>query len=266
MKLNPLISVIVNCHNGEKYLIECINSILNQSYKNLEIIFWDNCSTDDSKKIIDRFKDKRIKKFKSKKFVKLYNARNLAIKKSKGKYIAFLDTDDTWKNNKLFEQIKVLKKNNKVKIIFSNYHLKNEKKNLNYLKYKKHLPSGYITQNLLDDYSIGILTVLIKKEIFKNTRFNTSYDVIGDFDFFINASLKHEIYSIQKSLATYRVHYDNLSSKKIDVYLFEIRNWVKKNLKKQNLKKYNFKNIKKLIIKLKIKYLFLKFFKINLGV
>ena len=110
MKLNPLISVIVNCHNGEKYLIECINSILNQSYKNLEIIFWDNCSTDDSKKIIDRFKDKRIKKFKSKKFVKLYNARNLAIKKSKGKYIAFLDTDDTWKNNKLFEQIKVLKK------------------------------------------------------------------------------------------------------------------------------------------------------------
>ena len=48
MKLNPLISVIVNCHNGEKYLIECINSILNQSYKKLEIIFWDNCSTDGS--------------------------------------------------------------------------------------------------------------------------------------------------------------------------------------------------------------------------
>ena len=266
MKLNPLISVIVNCHNGEKYLIECINSILNQSYKKLEIIFWDNCSTDGSKKIIDEFKDKRIKKFKSNKFLKLYNARNLAIQKSKGEYIAFLDTDDTWKNNKLFEQIKVIKRNKKVKIIFSNYHLKNEKKNLIYLKHKKLLPTGYITQNLLDHYSIGILTVLVKKEIFKKIKFNTSYDIIGDFDFFIKASLKHEIFSIQKPLATYRVHYENLSSKKIDIHLFEIKNWVKQNLKNKILKKYSFKDIKKLIIKLKIKYLFLKYFKINLGV
>ena len=60
-KKNPLVSIIVNCHNGQKYLNQCIKSIINQTYKNWEIIFWDNCSTDNSTNIIENFKDKRIK-------------------------------------------------------------------------------------------------------------------------------------------------------------------------------------------------------------
>ena len=63
----PLVSVIVNCHNGQKFLKKCIKSILSQTYKKIEIIFWDNLSTDDSKKIVKSFKDNRIKYFKSKK-------------------------------------------------------------------------------------------------------------------------------------------------------------------------------------------------------
>ena len=65
MSYNPVVSVIINCHNGEKYLSKCIKSILAQTYKNWEIVFWDNCSTDNSKKIIKNFKDTRIKYFKS---------------------------------------------------------------------------------------------------------------------------------------------------------------------------------------------------------
>ena len=88
MKLNkkttPLVSVIMNCHNGEKYLRESINSVMSQSYKNWELIFWDNNSNDNSKKVLLNFKDKRIKYFYSKSFLNLYHARNLAIKKSKG--------------------------------------------------------------------------------------------------------------------------------------------------------------------------------------
>ena len=57
------ISVIVNCHNGEKYLYKCISSILDQKYKNLEIIFYDNFSSDNSKNIISKFKDIRIRYF-----------------------------------------------------------------------------------------------------------------------------------------------------------------------------------------------------------
>ena len=69
----PLISVIMNCYNGSKYLKNSIKSLLNQKYKNWELIFWDNKSLDDSKKILLGFKDKRIKYFKSKNFLSLYN-------------------------------------------------------------------------------------------------------------------------------------------------------------------------------------------------
>jgi len=67
MKNEPLVSIIMNCHNGEKFLKESIQSIISQKYKNWELIFWDNKSTDGSAKILKSFKDKRIRYFKSKK-------------------------------------------------------------------------------------------------------------------------------------------------------------------------------------------------------
>ena len=78
----------MNCHNGEKYLLKSIKSIRKQSYSNWELIF-DNASNDRSVSIAESFKDNRIKIFSSKRFLKLYEARNTAIKKAKGKYILF---------------------------------------------------------------------------------------------------------------------------------------------------------------------------------
>ena len=86
-KNQPLVSVVINCFNGEKYLRQCIKSVINQSYKNWELVFWDNCSKDNSIKIIKSFKDKRIKFYKSKSLKNLYQARNLALNKCNGKYI-----------------------------------------------------------------------------------------------------------------------------------------------------------------------------------
>ena len=123
---NPLVSVIMNCHNGEKFLKESINSLMSQTYKNWELIFWDNKSFDNSKKIIKKFKDKRIKYFKSEKFRNLYHSRNLAIKKAKGKYIGFLDVDDLWERTKLKKQMKHFLKNQNIKIIYSNFFLINQ--------------------------------------------------------------------------------------------------------------------------------------------
>ena len=120
----------MNCHNGGKYLKESINSILNQSYHNWELIFWNNSSFDNSKKIFLEFKDKRLKYFEDDKLKKLYDVRNLAIKKAKGKYIAFLDTDDYWKKEKLKKQIQFLEKK-KASFIFSNFYvLKKRKKKI----------------------------------------------------------------------------------------------------------------------------------------
>ncbi len=67
MKKQPLVSIIMNCLNGEKYLSNAIDSVIKQTYKNWELIFWDNQSTDNSASILKRYKDKRIKYFYSKK-------------------------------------------------------------------------------------------------------------------------------------------------------------------------------------------------------
>ena len=258
LKKKPLISVIINCFNGEKFLSNCIQSVLSQSYKNWEIIFFNNNSYDRSIKILNSFRDKRIKLFNNnkKKPCKLYKARNLAISKAKGKYITFLDTDDLWKKNKLEKQIMLIKKNPDINVIYSNYYEIKEKKFL-YPKYKKKLPSGFITQDLLDDYCIGIVTLFINKKIFSKYKFKESYDILGDFDFMINLSRKFNILAIQEPLAFYRIHHSNLSSRRPDLFMQELKKWINYNKLKFIKQGYNLKKIKFYLFKLKIK-IFLK--------
>ena len=100
-EIEPIVSIIMNCYNGETYLDESISSILSQTYKNWELIFWDNKSQDKSAEIFKKYNDKRLKYFYAKEHTTLYKARNLAIEKSSGEFIAFLDTDDLWSSNKL---------------------------------------------------------------------------------------------------------------------------------------------------------------------
>ena len=169
-KINPFVSIIMNCHNGEKYLKKSLQSVINQTYKNWELIFWDNRSIDKSKEIMEGLNDKRFKYFKSKKFNSLYESRNLALKKSKGKYICFLDTDDWWLKKKLFYQISELRKNPEIKFIFTNVYLYFQQKKEKKLYFNQKVPEGKITQFLLNNYIIGILTVMVSKDIFKKKK------------------------------------------------------------------------------------------------
>lgn len=231
-----LVSVIINCRNGEKYLTECINSVIKQSFSNWEIIFFDNLSTDKSLQIAKSFNDKRIKFFYSKKDLKLYDARNEAIKCSSGRYITFLDTDDFWDQEKLLLQIKFLQ-NNKLQICYSNYFIYNQNSKKKKLKITKSI-NKVSTQDLLNDYNIGVLTAMVDRSVFKNTKFDKSFEIIGDFDFFIKMSLEIEIGFLNKTLANYRVHNFNLSLNKIDEYYAELKKWIFNNsetLKKNNL-------------------------------
>ena len=250
----PLISVIMNCYNGSKYLKNSIKSLLNQKYKNWELIFWDNKSIDDSKKILLGFKDKRIKYFKSKNFLSLYKARNLAINKASGKYISFLDTDDWWSINKLKEQVTLIEKK-KINFIYSNFYKYDNFTKTKKLYFENKLSEGYITQSLLDNYNIGILTVMVRKNVFKNKKFDDRYNIIGDFDFFVKLSLEEEFMCIQKPLAFYRVHEKNLS-RKIKVYFSEFKFWLTKNENKFRKLNYSLFHLKLYYFKLKIKYLF----------
>ena len=108
--MNELISIIIPTFNHAQYLERCLKSIENQTIRNYEIIIVDNHSTDNTKTIVDNFKYLPIK------YLLIHNngvyakSRNLGIKNSSGDIIAFLDSDDWWKENKLHESYKLLKK------------------------------------------------------------------------------------------------------------------------------------------------------------
>ena len=150
--------------------------------------------------------------------------------------------------------------NNNYKIVYSNYYILNEIKNKNSICFNFELPSGYITYRLLKKYSIGILSVLIDRDIFLDNKFNKEYNIVGDFDFFLEISMKFKIGVIQEPLANYRLHNSNYSKKNIQNHILELQNWLRKNKSKFEKNKYNLVNIKINILKLKFKNLLVKLF------
>ena len=226
-KKKNLVSIIMNCHNGEKFISRSLLSVLNQTYKNFEVIFFDNFSSDNTKKIIKKYNDRRINYYRSNKYLRLYDARNKAIKKSKGEYITFLDIDDEWHKQKLKYQIKKFHKHD-CDVIYTNYWVsKNEKKTL----FKNKIDSNEIRNQILNKYPIGILTTMIKSNIFfkKNYFFNKNYEIIGDFDFFFRLSKNFKFKAINSPLATYHIHENNFSIKKLNIEIREFENWYKIN-------------------------------------
>ena len=263
MKKKPLVSIIINCHNGEKYLDKTIKSVLGQNYKHWEIIFFDNNSTDKSSFLLKKYKDRRIKYFKSQKKHSLYKARNLAISKSKGELISFLDADDWWVKSKLNKQVKVFLKDQTIDVLYSNIYLYNEKKKTKKIYIKRKLNYGRVTQKLLDKFEISILSTVVKKNIFNQIKFDNRYSIIGDFDFFVRLSLIKSIAAIQEPLAYYRVHDSNLTTNRIDLNIKELESWVSEKVKNKDFKYFNFSKVYDLIKILKIKHNFIKGSKIK---
>lgn len=224
----PFVSIIMNCFNGETYLKESINSVLNQTYKNWELIFWDNRSQDKSVEIFNEYDDKRLKYFRSNEHTTLYKARNLAIEKADGDFIAFLDTDDMWKENKLELQMYYFN-NPEIGVVYSNCWIL--KKNKKKLYIKKTLPSGKIFEQLVDDYNVGILTAIIRKKFYQKLikKFDERFWITGDYDLFIRLSKICLFKAIQEPLALYRIHDKNLSKVSKGKELEESEIWLKEN-------------------------------------
>lgn len=260
LKSNPLVSIVINCFNGEKYLKDALNSILNQSYQNWEIIFWDNQSTDHSAKIFNSFKDKRFKYYYASEHTFLYKARNEAIKRSSGDFIAFLDTDDFWEKDKLELQIPLFD-DLKVAVVYGNHFILNETLNTKKVFLKRKKPRGFILDDLLKDYCTSLLTLVIRKSFLNNydPPFNSSFHIMGDFDLMIRMSAKYKFDCVEKPIASWRVHGKNESLLKKRDQIKELKNW------SQNMKNYpiifnnkNFENINNVINNLEIKNLILE--------
>jgi len=251
-KYQPLVSVIINCYNGQSFLQECLESVKFQTYKNWEIIFWDNQSNDKSSDIFKNYNDERFKYFYASHHTSLYEARNLAIKKASGELIAFVDTDDLWEKEKLKLQVKLFE-DPKIDFVYSNLWLIKKKNLENKKKFiQKKSPSGFIYNKLLDEYNVGIITVIFRKNIIKNLSkmFDERFSIIGDFAFFLYLSKKYYFQYIDTPLAYYRIHDKNLSSLFKEKEMEEFNIWANENKKNVSLKK-----IKKMKTKINLRRL-----------
>jgi len=213
------VSVIMNCYNGEKYLHEAIDSVYAQTYKDWEIIFWDNVSTDNSALIAKSYDDK-VKYYLAENNTPLYDARNKAIDKCNGEVVAFLDCDDIWVNDKLEKQIALYNEGNQ--FVYGRYELidsggKKIQKKLHQLKF------GKVTNSLLINNFISIGSVLIDIRLIRELKFNPDYNLIGDFDLWVRASMKTQFDFVDAIVEKSRQHNDNLSTHLKNEWIIEER-------------------------------------------
>jgi len=227
----PLVSILMNCYNGEKYLQEAIDSVLNQTYKNWELIFWDNHSNDKSAKIFLNNKDPRLQYYLSPSHTTLGNARIMASKKIRGAWLGIIDTDDVWEINKLSKQIEAINKTNypreSIGLVYcramgidKNSAITKEICHKNYLS--KPMPEGRILDDLLFKGNfIMSPSILINKKFFLSVGgFPEGYLHASDYYISCAISSKANIICVEECLTKYRIH-DNNNTQKEKVVSFE---------------------------------------------
>jgi glycosyltransferase involved in cell wall biosynthesis len=203
----PIVSVITNCFNSEKYLHEAIESVLAQTYQNWELIIWDNCSTDRTAEIAQSYIDERISYFLADYHTALGEARNLAIGKSQGQFIGFLDSDDIWLPEKLEKQLPLFS-DPVVGIVICDTYFFNQKSILSQLYKKNKPPVGKVFRQLLSEYFVSLETAMIRRIALESMEywFDTRFNVIEEYDLFVRIGYKWELAYIDQVLAKWRVH------------------------------------------------------------
>ena len=216
---SELVSIITPCFNSELFIEDTIKSIINQTYKNWELILIDDFSNDNTIKIIEKFNDHRIKCFYNKKNIGPAYSRNLGLKESNGRFLSFCDSDDIWEKNKLQIQVKFMIDND-IPISYTSYSIIDlEGNELNkIIKSKKEINYyGYLKSTI-----IGMSTSMIDTNKVTNISF---IDLRTRQDTYLWISLLkrgHKAYGIDDVLVKYRMHNNSISSNK---YLAAKRVW-----------------------------------------
>lgn len=216
---NPLVSVVINCHNCGKFLQEAIDSVYGQTYQNWEIVLWDNASTDEGCRVKEAY-DGRIKYFYSNECEKLYSARNKALAECNGKLIAFLDSDDIWEESKLEKQVGACLLGDGV--IYSKFQFIDQNgKNISMRDVDYRL--GLSAKGLLTNNPISISSVMINTDIVKDFEFDKRYNLLGDFDLWFRLSLEYSFSFIDETLEFSRQHKNCTSIVEKDGWIREQR-------------------------------------------
>jgi teichuronic acid biosynthesis glycosyltransferase TuaG len=216
--MNPLVSVVMPAYNAEKYIFEAIQSVVNQTYQNWELIVVDDCSTDNTKAIIETFanQDKRIKPiYLDKNGGKPSIVKNVGLKKVSGEYIAFLDSDDVWMKEKLEIQIIAMQTKRAYGLCYTGGYWIDSLGQ----KIKSFLPqydSGQLFKKMLRRYEINNQSVMITKQALENTltQFNEVITIGEDYNLFMHILSKYDAIVIKQYLIKYRIHEDAITKRK----------------------------------------------------
>ena len=242
-KSKSLVSIIMNCYNGQRFLKEAIDSVYQQTYHDWEIIFWDNASDDDSAKVAKSY-DKKLKYFLAPSNTSLGEARNIAIRKASGKYVAFLDCDDKYFPEKLTRQVNMME-NNQCALCYGSVIVINE----DGVQIRKNIVTdkhGHILDQLLLKYEINMQTVMIRRNILteNSLSFDTKLQFSPDYDLFMRIAAEHKICSLSSYLAEYRKGETSLTVKMLDRIAPEMEYTLKNLSAKSNISSkinHNFK-------------------------
>ncbi|VDG72429.1 family 2 glycosyl transferase [Clostridium carnis] len=208
-----MVSVIIVVYNGEKYIKEAIDSVLNQTYKDIEVIVVDDGSTDNTREIVKEY-EKIIYMYQENKGEG--SARNLGIEVSKGEYLAFLDADDLYAPDKIEKQLKILLENEEVDVVYNDLQVVDE--NLNYLNILKSegvydnredLLANIIYRQIIQ----GPICMMMRKKCIANIKWSENLIYTVDYEYVIKLAFNHNFKYLEEPLYIYRRHGNNLSNR-----------------------------------------------------
>lgn len=216
-----LVSVIMPTFNASRYLADSIESILSQTYTNLELLITDDCSTDDTRNILKEFseRDKRVKV----KYLKENSgpgiARNRSIERAKGRYIAFCDCDDRWMPDKLERQIAHMRKHD-CALCSSSYLICDENDKITGVN----ISPSHVTLGMLKrDNKIGCLTAIYDIKRLGHKFYMPAIRKRQDWALFLNILKECQIcFCITEPLAYYRQRVNSVSSNKFSLVKYNV--------------------------------------------
>lgn len=220
---SPKVSVIIPLYNGEKFISETTESVLAQTYKNMEIIIINDGSTDGSHEKIKPYLNRIKYIYQENKGISV--ARNKAILNSTGEYIAFLDHDDLWKPEKITLQVQYLDQHQDVGFVHTNLSIMRDTKiTKEIFQTEKRNREGDCFNELLLGNFINMLTVMVRRKCLEQVGiFDPDIKVIQDYDLWLRIAKHFRLGYINKPLAIYRIHDSNISKNKIRLTLEEIK-------------------------------------------
>ncbi len=228
----PLVSVIMPTYNYAQFISDAIGSVLDQTYKNIELIVIDNYSEDNTEEIIASYSDTRIKYKKFRNNGIIAASRNLGISQSCGKYLAFLDSDDLWKPTKIEKQIELLENNSNIFLVYTRYTVVKNGLFRKNLPRRKRLRSGnaFIPLFLSNNF-IGTSSVLLRNILKENTFLfdvDQKLRAIEDYDLWLRIAKNKRIAFVDEPLVVCREHVSNTSIG-IKPYFLRYLQVIKKN-------------------------------------